>query len=199
MTAEDLSERELRDLARRLLVSSDPALVVESIQAGTVLCLGFELLRDLGLPVGDRPLRDTELAEDLAAFRPGDRLLTPGEGWDTPTDLADVAADVQRAMLDVLDRSRDLLRALTSAGLRKRARGDVLYVLDQLSPAQLEQLSTAARQAPPAARPRPARGKKALTFLERRRRQQAATLRRLAEAFDYEADQISEQLNGTAR
>jgi hypothetical protein len=178
---------ELRQLARSILVSTDPDLVERAIQASTVLQIGLDLLGEIGRPP-DRPLRDTARGEDLAAFCPGDQLVT--KHLTVQTDVADFVSWKRFEIFNRLSSRPWPKRSAT--GLWEEAFLQVLMVLSQLTALQLDQLRGAVEKAQPAQRRRSRRPHEIKAQAPRLRRQ-AASLRRIADALDVEADRASDR------
>jgi hypothetical protein len=178
---------ELRQLARSILVSTDPDLVERAIQASIVLQIALDLLREIGRPP-DRPLRDTAKGEDLAAFCPGDQLAT--RTLRVQTDVADFVSWKRFEIFHRLG-SRPWPRR-SATGLREEASLQVLMVLSQLTALQLDQLRRAVEKAQPAKHRRSRRPQEVKARAPRLRRQ-AASLRRIADALDVEADLASDR------
>jgi hypothetical protein len=178
---------ELRQLAQSMLVSTDPDLVDRAIQAATVLQVGLDLLRAIGRPP-DRPRRDTARSEDLAAFCPGDQLVT--KNVRVQTDVADFVSWKRFEIFNKLD-SRPWPRR-SATGLREEASLEVLMVLSQLTALQLDQLRRAVAIAPPAKRRRSRRLQEIKDQVPRLRRQ-ATILRRIADALEVEADRVCDR------
>lgn len=101
----------------------DPIFYERALDAAAVTRRGLELLQELAEEIEGHELR-TRIAVDstqLAAFRPGERLLDP-DGDEARTDLGDVAGAQLRLSLGAGSAQdlQELLGAFTDIGLKSQ-------------------------------------------------------------------------------